>query len=114
MMEKEFYTARYDAGFKNAIGCEKEKDLLKAFLEKTLNLSIKKIELNSKELEKPNINVKTKTLDVLVKTDNETINLEINNGYYSELPVRNFAYICSVFSNSVFKGQSYSNTKKHI
>ena len=31
-----FYTARYDAGFKNAIGCESQKDLLKYFLEKTL------------------------------------------------------------------------------
>ena len=29
-----FYTARYDAGFKNAIGCESQKDLLKNILER--------------------------------------------------------------------------------
>ena len=109
-----FYTARYDAGFKNAIGCESQKDLLKYFLEKTLDLSIEELVLDPKELEKPNIKIKTKTLDVLVKTKTETINLEINNGYYNFLPIRNFAYISSVFSNSVFKGDDYLDTKMHI
>ena len=109
-----FYTARYDAGFKNAIGCESQKDLLKYFLEKTLDLEITDLVLDPKELEKPNIKIKTKTLDVLVKTKNETINLEINNGYKNYLPIRNFAYISSVFSNSVFKGDDYLKTKMHI
>ena len=88
--------------------------MLKYFLEKTLDLEITDLVLDPKELEKPNIKIKTKTLDVLVKTKNETINLEINNGYKNYLPIRNFAYISSVFSNSVFKGDDYLKTKMHI
>ena len=37
-MTKTFFTARYDAVFKNALACEKEKDLLKEFLEKVLEI----------------------------------------------------------------------------
>ncbi|MGM9878655.1 MAG: PD-(D/E)XK nuclease family transposase, partial [Bacilli bacterium] len=114
MSKIEFYTARYDAGFKNALGCESQKELLKYFLEKTLNLKIKELIIDLQELEKPNIKIKTKTLDVLVKTEEETINIEINNGYHDYLPIRNYAYISSVFSSSVFKGESYLDTKMHI
>jgi len=89
-------------------------DLLKIFLEKVLNIKINEIKLKPQELPKINIKVKTKTLDVLVKTDKETINIELNNGYYDELSTRNLAYICTIFGNSVFKGEDYDNISKHI
>ena len=109
---KKFYTARYDDVFKNAI--VNDKKVFKEFLETALNLKIEDYKLDPKELEKPNVKLKTKTLDVLVKTKDKTINLEVNNGYYTSLPTRNYAYICSVFSNSVFKGESYSKVDLHI
>lgn len=109
---KKFYTSRYDDVFKNAL--VNDKKIFKEFLEISLDLKIEDYKLDPKELEKPNVKLKTKTLDVLVKTKDKTINLEVNNGYYPSLPTRNYAYICSVFSNSVFKGESYSKVDLHI
>ena len=109
---KKFYTSRYDDVFKNAL--VNDKKIFKEFLEMSLDLKIEDYKLDPKELEKPNVKLKTKTLDVLVKTKDKTINLEVNNGYYPSLPTRNYAYICSVFSNSVFKGESYSKVDLHI
>ena len=111
-MDTIFYTAKYDKVFKNAI--VNDKQVFKTFLEQALNIKIEEYILEPKELEKPNIKLKTKTLDVLVKTKDKTINLELNNGYYKGLAIRNYAYICSVFSNSVFKGDSYNKIDLHI
>jgi len=113
-MNTKFYGGKYDAVFKNALANEENIDLLKIFLEKVLNIKINEIKLKPQELPKINIKVKTKTLDVLVKTDKETINIELNNGYYDELSTRNLAYICTIFGNSVFKGEDYDNISKHI
>ena len=113
-MNTKFYSGKYDSVFKNALANEENKDLLKIFLEKILDIKIKEIELKPQELAKTNIKVKTKTLDVLVETDKETINIELNNGYYDALPTRNLAYICTIFGNSVFKGERYFNISKHI
>jgi len=84
------------------------KDILKLFLERILKRKINKfdirngqdnkpineekiIELMKQELTKENINIKTKIVDLLVKIDNEIINIEYNNTYDEYTKMRNFA-----------------------
>ncbi len=51
------------------------------------------IELIKQELEKENINVKTKIVDMLIKINNEIFNIEYNNTYDEDTKKRDFAYI---------------------
>ena len=53
-------------------------------------------------------------MDINVKTDIGNIIVEINNGYYNSLPIRNLVYLSSGFSNSVSRGGSYDNIPLHI
>lgn len=98
MEKRKFFTAKYDLIFKNALCTENNKDLLCWFLEKTLQVKIKRITLKVPELSKKSIFIKNKTLDVLVETEEEIINLEINSGIYASLPRRNMAYLCSKYA----------------
>lgn len=110
-----FYNGKYDAVFKNAVVYDEE--VFPYFLENALKefaKSIKSYSIKSSELPKSNYKVRSKTLDVLVKTDTESIVLEINSEHYDSLPIRNYTYLSSVFSNSVFKGDSYDKTQLHI
>ncbi|MGM9849618.1 MAG: Rpn family recombination-promoting nuclease/putative transposase [Bacilli bacterium] len=105
------------------------KDILKLFLERILKRKINKfdirngqdnkpineekiIELMKQELTKDNINIKTKIVDLLVKIDNEIINIEYNNTYDEYTKMRNFAYMSNIYSNIVKKGEKYTKQIK--
>lgn len=105
------------------------KEILKIFLERILNKNIKTleirngqdnkpiaqkkiIELMKQELTKTNINVKTKIVDLLVKLENEIINIEYNNIYDQYTKMRNFAYMSNIYSNIVKKGEDYTKQIK--
>lgn len=114
MEKRKFFTAKYDLIFKNALCTENNKDLLCWFLEKTLQVKIKRITLKVPELSKKSIFIKNKTLDVLVETEEEIINLEINSGIYASLPRRNMAYLCSKYATDSQIGDSYLKMKNYI
>ena len=65
---------------------------LKWIIERCLNKKVEIIEVYLPEIIMPNIYVKNKTLDVLLKVDGEILNLEINFGYYVGLYIRNSGY----------------------
>ena len=105
------------------------KEILKIFLERILNKKIrtleirngqdnkpideeKIIELMKQELSKENINTKTKIVDLLVRIDNEIINIEYNNIYDQYTKMRNFSYMSNIYSNIVKKGEDYTKQIK--
>ena len=112
MTKKQFYNARYDAVFKNA--AKNDKVVFRPFLNFALERDVKDYKIMLNELPKKNYSIRSKTLDINVKTDIGNIIVEINNGYYNSLPIRNLAYLSSVFSNSVSRGESYDNVPLHI
>ena len=112
LIEKPFYDARYDTVFKNAVA--RDEEVFKYFLKYALEREIKSYRIIPNELPKKEFSIKSKTLDINVKTDIGNIIVEINNGFYTSLPIRNLAYLSSVFSNSVSRGDSYDNVPLHI
>lgn len=112
MTKKQFYDARYDVVFKNAVA--NDKVVFRPFLNCALEINVKDYKIMLNELPKKNYSIRSKTLDINVKTDIGNIIVEINNGYYNSLPIRNLAYLSSVFSNSVSRGESYDNVPLHI
>ena len=98
-----------------AIFCnENNRDLLKRLIEEVINESIEIIELRVPELIKNNIIIKNKTLDVLVRTDKEEINIEVNSYSNNLLRRRNASYIFKRYSDSLNVGSSYSQMPKFI
>ena len=86
MENKKFYSLKYDQVFKNVFF--RDINLLKYFLTNILNLFyddfyIDDIEIKNTELSKDRLYIKNKCLDILVKTGNKIINLEINTSYNS-------------------------------
>ena len=112
MSKEQFYNARYDAVFKNAVANDRE--VFHDFLKLSLEREIKDYKIIPNEMPKKNYSIRSKTLDINVKTDIGNIIVEINNGYYNSLPIRNLVYLSSVFSNSVSRGESYDNVPLHI
>lgn len=70
------------------------------------------IELLNKELETTNVHTKNKTVDLLVKTNKEIIDLEINNTFDKNIRKRNFAYMTNIYSNALKHGQTYKEQPK--
>ena len=63
---------------------------------------------------KKNIYVKGKTLDVLVETDTEEINIEVNSYSNKTLRRRNASYIFNRYANNVEVGSSIPKMSKFI
>lgn len=78
-MEEKFYTCRYDRPFKEIMLNENNKDILTWFLETTLKVKIKNIEVQTVERNTGNINVKRKILDALLITNVGKIQIELNS-----------------------------------
>ena len=66
-MEKQFYTCRYDAAFKEVFMKEENKDLLICLLEKILDLKIKEIKYLNLERNVLNVHVKRKHFDLFLQ-----------------------------------------------
>jgi len=71
------------------------------------------VEFLRNELPVNDVLEKVKTVDVLVKADNEYIHIEINIGTPSYLHIRNFIYFSTLYSSKVQRGEDY-DTEKHI
>ena len=106
-MEK-YYTCKYDRAFKEVFLKESNKDLLKALLEKVLNVEIKELQVKPNERNQDNLMVKRKTYDALVKTEKEKIEIEVNaNADEKYVNPRNLSYICDLYSHHTLKGEKY-------
>ena len=111
---KKFYDATNDSMFKAIFTKPKNKDLLENLIGEALKTKVEVISILPPETPKENINEKGKTLDVLVKANNKTINIELNSNYYSTLHRRNAAYVFKEYSTDLNSGEDYSQMNNHI
>lgn len=72
------------------------------------------IQLIKQELVTRNMSVKKKIVDLLVKRENEIIDLEVNNLFDEDVRKRNFAYLSNIYSNILEHGQDYLEQPKCI
>ena len=114
LKEKIFYTAKNDKVFKTILGNEDNKELLRKFLERILNKEIADITYLKNELTINYPEEKRKTVDLLVKTKNEYIHIELNNGYNNYLHMRNFCYLANLYSKKTKVGKEYNIEEKFI
>ena len=111
---QKYFKAKNDAMFKAIFCNENNRDLLTRLLEDILGTKVTIKKVSVPELIKKNIYVKGKTLDVLVKTDSEEINIEVNSYSNKVLRRRNASYIFSRYANNVEVGSSYLKMPKFI
>lgn len=104
--------------FKAIFTAKKNEYLLKEFIRRSLktvlNSNLDDLKILSTEVAKTNINIKGKTVDVLVETRDEVFNIELNNTYYSSLHKRNAAYIFSKYSEETKVSETYDKMKTFI
>ena len=101
---QKYFKAKNDAMFKAIFCNENNRDLLTRLLEDILDTKITIKKVSVPELIKKNIYVKGKTLDVLVETDSEEINIEVNSYSNKVLRRRNASYIFNRYANNVEVG----------
>ena len=70
------------------------------------------LELIKEELVNSNINVRKKTVDLLVKRENEIIDLEVNNVFDEDIRKRNFAYLANIYSNFLNHNHNFDEQPK--
>ena len=95
--------------FKAVLCTPGNEQILKEFIERILKRKFKTFKIISPELTKNNIYEKGKYLDVLIKTDNLFVNIEVNSHNYNGLSERNFSYIALVYASHVKVGEEYNN-----
>lgn len=108
MQEEKYYTCRYDRPFKEIMLNENNKDILKSLLEFILKVKINNIEINHTERNTGNLKVKRKTYDVLLKTDQGKIEIELNNTLKEYVRPRNMAYISDIYAHHTLMGETYN------
>ena len=111
---KKFYTAKYDRVFKSVLCDEDNPYLLQEFLSRLLKKKVSIVEFLRNELPVNNSLEKVKTVDVLVKVDDEYIHIEINVGIPSYLHIRNFIYFSTIYSRKVQRGEIYDYKTQFI
>ncbi len=109
-----WYSGKYDRAFKEVMLEEKNKDILKALLEKILNVTIDELEVLNVEKLLGNVHVKSQRLDLNLKTNIGRINVEVNSSNYEYVKVRNLAYLCDIYSHCTLVGEEYDVNTKYI
>ena len=104
-----FLTGSDDRVFKTLVNSgEKGKIILEAILKTVFEETVEVLEFLSVEQPLEKVTERKKTLDCLVKVHDKYVNVEINlNDYDIAKAVRNFAYLCSFYSQNTRKGQTY-------
>lgn len=109
-----FYSCKYDRVFKEVFLNPSNIDILKEFLEFTLETKIDDIKTSNTELFNGNSNIKGKTTDILVRTGNKIVNIEINSHNKSYIKVRNASYACNLYHSNYLTGDEYTSSKNVI
>ena len=102
-----FYTARYDRVFRTIFINDKDNHLLEALLSQCLKKEVKIIKLLKTELSVNSTKERVKRLDLLIETDGQKINLELNTTFNDATRVRNFNYFTSFYSSNTKIGEIY-------
>lgn len=104
--KKTYYGPTNDKVFKAVV--TRHKKVLKKIIETVLNKEIEIVAIKNSERPIDNIHIRQKIVDVLVKTKDEYIHIELNVHNKEYYKVRNSSYIFNTYSNSVETGKSYT------
>ncbi len=108
-------TTASDLVFKTIMLGKNGKVILERILKTIFRKSIKIKRYLNVELLKLALNEKSKRLDLLIETNIDYINIEVNNNdYFKEKITRNFMYLCEFLVQNVKKGKSYKLNKSYI
>lgn len=113
-MIKKFYTAKYDRVFKTILCDEDDKSLLQEFLSRLLKRKVEVIQFLRNELPVQTVLERTKTVDVLVKADQEYIHIELNSNMSAYLHGRNFIFFSTIYSKKAQRGENYDLETKYL
>ena len=108
---KKFYTARYEPIFMRSVV---KPNILKPLLEYILEKEIVELEILNPNLIQDYFKVRGQRLDVLVKTKEDIINVEINSNYNEEILIRNLHYIFKLASENTKRGNKYKIDNKIV
>ena len=112
--DNKFYTAKFDCVFKTIFCDEDNPSLLKKLLERIFKKKIESIEFLRSELPVVSVVDRSKTVDVLVKVDDEYLHIELNCNYKNYLHTRNFIYFTNIYSRKTVRGKKYDFKTKFI
>ena len=112
--DNKFYTAKFDRVFKTIFCDEDNPSLLKELLERIFKKKIESIEFLRSELPVVSVVDRSKTVDVLVKVDDEYLHIELNCNYKNYLHTRNFIYFMNIYSRKTVRGKKYDFKTKFI
>lgn len=108
---KKFYTARYEPIFMRSVV---KPNILKPLLEYILEKEIVELEILNPNLVQDYFKLRGQRLDVLVKTKEDIINVEINSNYNEEILIRNLHYIFKLASENTKRGNKYKIDNKIV
>ena len=111
---RKFYKGKVDRVFKSIFANEDDPSLLQEFLSRLLDKKIEVIQFLKNEQPIVSVNDKTKTVDLLVKIDNEYTHLEVNTSYNNLIRTRNFNYFTNIYSRKTTRGQIYDFKTKFL
>ena len=119
MEEKEikFKTLANDIVFKSIFF--KDEELLKWLMERTfkslnLNYSINNFNIRNGELVVDRVFLRSRTLDVLIESDDIVYNLEVKKYFNKEITLRNYLYQSNYLIFMVHKGKDYLKSIKPV
>ena len=107
-LRKKEITAMNDKMFKNIMKTDSGQRLLKGIIEETIKEKVEEMIILNPELKVPNVFVKGRTVDLLIKNGNKRIFIEVNNIYNENIRRRNLSYMSSQYSNDTLVGKKQS------
>ena len=108
---KKFYTARYEPIFMRSVV---KPNILKPLLEYILEKEIIELQILNPNLIQDTYKTRGQRLDLLVKTKDEIINVEINSNYNETIMIRNLHYIFKLASENTEGGNKYKVDNKIV
>ena len=107
-----FRTCKYEKVFYYVI--LSNKDILKMYVENLIGEKVTYVNILNSKLIVSNIELKSKTVDILLETDDSIVNIEINTKFSKLEKERNLKYLFTVLSNIEKIKDSYITSKKVI
>ena len=107
-----YYNSMYEVVFMYAF--LNNRQLLKNLLETILERKIENMDILNPNLVTDKINNRIQKLDLLIKTDNEYINVELNSKFDKFIFTRNLFYIFKLCSSQAEKGEKIYNSNKKV
>ena len=108
---KKFYTARYEPIFMRSVV---KPNILKPLLEYILEKEIIELQILNPNLIQDTYKTRGQRLDLLVKTKDEIINVELNSNYNETIMIRNLHYVFKLASENTERGNKYKVDNKIV